>query len=156
MLSARWTDEAHVSDAAEPQVRGVWEIDPLGLFRTRVAGVRSDVTSILVSEAARGELRFVDEGIDLFAGGVWLASIWEPQSRSMLAIVCAQGRFDTWRVSLNPLKPVSPARILGWPSDDFEAELRAAAVTLKMDSLDRDGLDAVPLPEWPTTREEFA
>ena len=50
----------------------------------------------------------------------------------MLTIGCAQGTFDTWRVAMKPLRPVWPARVLRWPSDDFEAELRAAVASLRM------------------------
>jgi hypothetical protein len=40
-----------------------WGLDPLRSFRTRLASLRSNVTSILRSETASGDLRFVDEGI---------------------------------------------------------------------------------------------
>lgn len=112
----------------------LWEtsgLDPLHSFRTRLAPLRSDVTSILRFETASGDLRFVDEGIAQSVGGLWLAAIWRPY-RNMLTIGCAQGTFDTWRVAMNPLKPVWPARVLRWPSTNFEAELRAAVATLRM------------------------
>ena len=118
-----------MSEAMEPRVPVPWEIGSEDLFSHRVAWVRSDVTSILRSEVARGDLRFEDEGIDLFAGGVWLASMWKA-SRSILEIACLQG-FGTWRVLVHPLDPNWPTRILAWPSGDFEAELRGVVATLK-------------------------
>ena len=118
-----------MSEAIEPHVAPPWEIGSTDLFSHRVAGVRSDVTSILRSETASDDLRFVDEGIDLFAGGVWLASIWKSK-RSLLEIACSQG-FGTWRVLMHPLDPHWPTRILAWPSGDFEAELRGVVATLR-------------------------
>ncbi len=118
-----------MSEAFEPQVPSSWEIGSPDLFSHRVAGVRSDVTSILRSEATGGDLRFVDEGIDLFAGGVWLASIWKAR-QSILEIACSQG-FGTWRVLVHPLDPSWATRILAWPSGDFEAELRGVVATLR-------------------------
>ena len=118
-----------MSEAREPHVALPWEIGSADLFSHRVAAVRSDVTSILRSETASGDLRFEDEGIELFAGGVWLASIWKA-SQSILEIACSQG-FGTWRVLMHPLDPACPTRILAWPSGDFEMELRGVVTTLR-------------------------
>ena len=118
-----------MSEAIEPQDPPPWEIGSADLFSHRVAGVRSDVTSILRSEAARGDLRFEDEGIELFAGGVWLASMWKAR-QSILEIACSQG-FGTWRVLMHPLDTNWPTRILAWPSGDFESELRGVVTTLR-------------------------
>jgi hypothetical protein len=118
-----------LSEAIEPHVPLPREIGSADLFSHRVAGVRSNVTSILRSEAKTGELRFEDEGIDLFAGGVWLASLWK-SSQSILEIACSHG-FGTWRVLMHPLDPNRPTRILAWPSADFEAEVRGMVATLR-------------------------
>ena len=143
-----------MSEAIEPQGPLSWEIGSADLFSHRVAGVRSDVTSILRSETASGDLRFVDEGIDLFAGGVWLASIWK-SSESILEIACSQG-FGTWRVLVHPLDPDWATRILAWPSGDFDAELRGVVASLRtaeppsapsqrlMDAHENDVLDPDP------------
>ena len=118
-----------MSEAFEPDVPVLWEIGSADLFSHRVAGVRSEVTSILRSELATGDLRFEDEGIDLFAGGVWLASIWKSE-QSILEIACSQGA-GTWRVLMHPLDPNWPTRILAWPSGDFDGELRGVVATLR-------------------------
>ncbi len=118
-----------MSESMEPQVPVPWEIGSEDLFSHRVAWVRSEVTSILRAEVAKGDLRFEDEGIDLFAGGVWLASV-RKSSQSILEIACSQG-FGTWRVLVHPLDPNWPTRILAWPSGDFEVELRGVVATLR-------------------------
>jgi hypothetical protein len=130
-----------------------WEtsgLDPLHSFRTRLAPLRSFVTSILRSETASGDLRFVDEGIAHVVGGVWLTAVWRPH-RNLLTIGCAQGTFDTWRVAMNPLKPDWPARVLRWPSDDFEAELRAVVAMLRMNDTGPGVIEGHGLPQEPTT-----
>lgn len=143
-----------MNEAIEPRAPE-WEIGSPDLFSHRVAGVRSDVTSIIRSETSSGDLRFMDEGIDLFAGGVWLASVWRSQ-KCLLEIACSQG-VGTWRVLMHPLDPYWRTRILAWPSGDFDVEVRAAVASLRtgepLPRIAADGSRNRSVPRWTNNAE---
>ena len=86
---------------------------------------------ILASEAEDGILRYSDDGMSMYDGGWWKASIWNPRiGGSSIDLACRPvgGR---WEVTVAPNDPDWPSFVIAWPSDTFDAALHASIAILR-------------------------